>query len=366
MREAKLQQKHQYGELSRALIQELRKSIAAGELPVGTKLPSNRQLAERASVSQVTARMAVLQLAREGILEVRKNSGTYVKSLPREIIAGGCRKSQRIGVILSPWDTENTPAWDSRGSLSEILKYVSRNECQIMIFSYAQWRKHEAENPDDIITRNNLDTLVWFYTGPHEVRFILELERLNFRQLILNRRTFGIKATAILHDENTMAEDIVARLTEAERNSLLLISASRDVQPYADRMNALQKQLEKYGCYDPDSVLILPEAKKEGNFPEWTRFVLERELDRIRPKTVIDFAGYINYLSKIPDSFHAKIGKAHFISTAPPTAWECRKNFHYTCYDPEQQSVNKAIRQFFEKGTWSRTTIRLPYIRKEI
>lgn len=354
-----------YGELSRALIRDLRKAISAGEYPIGSKLPSNRELAKQKEVSQVTARMAVLQLVREGLLEVRKNCGTYVRGIPSGSIPEKAGKPSRIGVILSPWDSENTPAWDSKGSLSEILKYVSRNECQIMIFSYSQWRKYAEKTPEDLITRNNLDTLVWFYTGPHEVRFILELERLHFRQLILNRRTFGLQTAAILLDEEAMAEDIPEILTKEERSSLLVISASTDIQPYADRVGALRRQLEKNSPLQSDFLLILPEARPEGNFPEWTRLVLKNELERLRPKAVVDFVGYINYLSSFPDSFFAGIGNPRFISTAPPTAWECRKDFHYTCYDPEQQAVNKAIRQFFEKGAPDRT-IRLPYIRKEI
>ncbi len=354
-----------YGELSRALIRDLRKAISAGEYPIGSKLPSNRELAKQKEVSQVTARMAVLQLVREGLLEVRKNCGTYVRSIPSGSIPEKAGKPSRIGVILSPWDSENTPAWDSKGSLSEILKYVSRNECQIMIFSYSQWRKYAEKTPEDLITRNNLDTLVWFYTGPHEVRFILELERLHFRQLILNRRTFGLQTAAILLDEEAMAEDIPEILTKEERSSLLVISASTDIQPYADRVGALRRQLEKNSPLQSDFLLILPEARPEGNFPEWTRLVLKNELERLRPKAVVDFVGYINYLSSFPDSFFAGIGNPRFISTAPPTAWECRKDFHYTCYDPEQQAVNKAIRQFFEKGAPDRT-IHLPYIRKEI
>ena len=283
-----------YGELSRALIRDLRKAISAGEYPIGSKLPSNRELAKQKEVSQVTARMAVLQLVREGLLEVRKNCGTYVRSIPSGSIPEKAGKPSRIGVILSPWDSENTPAWDSKGSLSEILKYVSRNECQIMIFSYSQWRKYAEKTPEDLITRNNLDTLVWFYTGPHEVRFILELERLHFRQLILNRRTFGLQTAAILLDEEAMAEDIPEILTKEERSSLLVISASTDIQPYADRVGALRRQLEKNSPLQSDFLLILPEARPEGNFPEWTRLVLKNELERLRPKAVVDFQSAIH------------------------------------------------------------------------
>lgn len=103
MLEIKPKQNHKYGELTRELIRELRRAISAGEYTVGTKLPSNRELAEQMSVSQVTARMAVLQLAREGVLEVRKNRGTYVRNAPPGTIPEKQGKPSRIGVILSPW-----------------------------------------------------------------------------------------------------------------------------------------------------------------------------------------------------------------------------------------------------------------------
>ena len=54
MLEIKPKQNHKYGELTRELIRELRRAISAGEYTVGTKLPSNRELAEQMSVSPDT------------------------------------------------------------------------------------------------------------------------------------------------------------------------------------------------------------------------------------------------------------------------------------------------------------------------
>ena len=49
-----------HGELARSLADKLRFYIAETPAPVGARLPSHREIAHAAGVSQVTARMAVL------------------------------------------------------------------------------------------------------------------------------------------------------------------------------------------------------------------------------------------------------------------------------------------------------------------
>ena len=48
-----------HGELAKSLADKLRFYIADTPVPVGGRLPSNREIARCANVSQVTARMAV-------------------------------------------------------------------------------------------------------------------------------------------------------------------------------------------------------------------------------------------------------------------------------------------------------------------
>ncbi len=52
--------------------------IRAGELPAGSALPAERDLASRLGVSRVTVRQALSRLAEQGLLERRHGSGTFV------------------------------------------------------------------------------------------------------------------------------------------------------------------------------------------------------------------------------------------------------------------------------------------------
>lgn len=64
------------------VVDQARDALAAfvRSAPVGTKLPPERQLAQRLGVSRTTLRDGVSRLALLGLLEVRQGDGTYVRS----------------------------------------------------------------------------------------------------------------------------------------------------------------------------------------------------------------------------------------------------------------------------------------------
>jgi DNA-binding FadR family transcriptional regulator len=60
------------------LAAQIRGLIAAGEFKPGTRLPSERSLAERFDVSRTAVREAIIALELQGAVEVRGGSGIYV------------------------------------------------------------------------------------------------------------------------------------------------------------------------------------------------------------------------------------------------------------------------------------------------
>lgn len=66
--------------LSQRVAEELRSRIAAGEWPVGTKIPPEPELVEALGVSRSTVREAVRSLAQVRMLETRPGDGTYVRA----------------------------------------------------------------------------------------------------------------------------------------------------------------------------------------------------------------------------------------------------------------------------------------------
>ena len=64
--------------LYRQIADQLRQLIAHGEYPVGSRLPTERELADTLGVSRPTVREALIALEVEGRLRIRVGSGIYV------------------------------------------------------------------------------------------------------------------------------------------------------------------------------------------------------------------------------------------------------------------------------------------------
>lgn len=64
--------------LYRQIADQLRGLIERGEYPVGSKLPTERDLAEQLKVSRPTVREALIALEVEGLVRIRVGSGIYV------------------------------------------------------------------------------------------------------------------------------------------------------------------------------------------------------------------------------------------------------------------------------------------------
>jgi DNA-binding FadR family transcriptional regulator len=66
--------------LFRRIAEQLAAMIARGDLPPGSRLPGERDLAMRLNVSRPSLREALIALELEGLVEVRGGSGVYVRA----------------------------------------------------------------------------------------------------------------------------------------------------------------------------------------------------------------------------------------------------------------------------------------------
>lgn len=68
--------------LFHSIAAKILKLIDAGEFPPGSRLPGERDLAERFGVSRVTVREAEIALDAQGRIEIKQGSGVYVRKRP--------------------------------------------------------------------------------------------------------------------------------------------------------------------------------------------------------------------------------------------------------------------------------------------
>lgn len=84
------------------IFRDLRDDIILGTLPNGTKLPSERELAQRYGVSGPTVREAIRGLSLLGFADVRHGSGAYVVADPNVLVAGSLSAVIQFGKLGVP------------------------------------------------------------------------------------------------------------------------------------------------------------------------------------------------------------------------------------------------------------------------
>jgi GntR family transcriptional regulator, transcriptional repressor for pyruvate dehydrogenase complex len=70
------------GSTAEVVLREIRNMIETGELKPGDRLPAERDLAKRLSMSRASLRAALHSVAGMGLLQFRHGSGTYIKEGP--------------------------------------------------------------------------------------------------------------------------------------------------------------------------------------------------------------------------------------------------------------------------------------------
>ncbi|MFD8698767.1 GntR family transcriptional regulator [Kitasatospora purpeofusca] len=100
----------------------MRQSIAAGEWPPGTQLPTETDLAEKYGVSRPTVRLAVAALRSEGQLDVKQGRGTFV----RPTVHGPTGTLDRT--VTTQGNTYSTPTDSWFGHAEEPTVYRTRTD----------------------------------------------------------------------------------------------------------------------------------------------------------------------------------------------------------------------------------------------
>ena len=83
------------------LIEQIQQKIICGEYPLGSRLPSVRDMAAEAAVNPNTMQKALAELERTGLLYSQRTSGRFIReSIAKEQIKQFVNQMQRLGFSL--------------------------------------------------------------------------------------------------------------------------------------------------------------------------------------------------------------------------------------------------------------------------
>ena len=171
---------------------EMRRAIEDGTYRRFERLPASRQMAESYGVARNTLRDAIYQLEKEGLVETRPGSGTYVTSANRNALPAAVEEATPLELIdarfaLEPHICRLCVLHGRREDLDAMDTLCIRMEDAVndpVAFAEADTAFHRALAA---ATRNNL--LIWLIGQINTVRSLDEWTRM--RQLTLDETIIG-------------------------------------------------------------------------------------------------------------------------------------------------------------------------------
>ena len=148
------------------IVKQLRQLIADEKIPVGGKIPSERELAERLQVGRSTVREALRSLELLGIIETRRGEGTFLSDYRKHQLV------ELLSTFILQETKEKEDVQKTREAIEiDALRTVCKNEELHKLYiwdAFLEKLKTEEILQEDIlreiliVSNNRLGLKIWF------------------------------------------------------------------------------------------------------------------------------------------------------------------------------------------------------------
>lgn len=155
-------------------IEQLRQSIASGEWPVGTRIPTEPGLAAALGVGRNTVREAVRALAHSGILEVRRGDGTYVRATSEisgalsRMCGSKLREVLQVRRCLEVEGARLAAAARTDADIAELRELLARRDALHGSADRAEFSQADAQLHLAVVRASHNQVLIELYRGLSE------------------------------------------------------------------------------------------------------------------------------------------------------------------------------------------------------
>lgn len=156
-------------------IDQLRISVASGEWPVDSRIPSEPELAGSLGVGRNTVREAVRALAHSGVLEVRQGDGTYVRATSevsgalRRLCGSELRDVLQVRRILEVEGARMAAATRTEQDLAELRDLLDRRDTHLRDGCRDDYVRVDTEFHFAVVRCSQNQVLTELYRGLTEV-----------------------------------------------------------------------------------------------------------------------------------------------------------------------------------------------------
>jgi DNA-binding LacI/PurR family transcriptional regulator len=215
------------GPLYRHVQQDLGARIRRGDLPVGSLVPSEHQICAQYGVSMTTARRALLELTRQGLIYRHAGLGSFVADPGR---------NKRLGLVFAGFDSAR---WRNGSfSIGELVggvtEVVWRHECALDLTRVDEPLGTDVLNR--LITQGGIHGLLLRTLQNVEDDLVDFLERAAFPYVFVRRYHPTRPVNAVASDDAVGVRLAVTHLAGLGHRRIALISALPDMVLTRDRV----------------------------------------------------------------------------------------------------------------------------------
>ena len=247
--------------LYKKIYHDLLSSIRSGEYPVGTRLPSELQLADSYGVSRITSKKALEMLANRGLVFRRPGKGTFVTAGNAQAVsdeddadeaAPSPDRQPLIGVIFDGIDS-------SFGlQLLNGVEYECSRRNMLMMFrqSYGSI-EIEKKALTDMLKAGVSGVILLCAQAPAYDPEVLKLYLEGFPMILVDREMKGVPIPVVCTDNYTASAELTGRLIGMGHRHIGYISHSHvDTSTIARRFDGFCEALRQAGV-SMDNVAML-------------------------------------------------------------------------------------------------------------
>lgn len=109
------------------IVRQMRMTVMSGELQIGERMPTVRQLAVDLCVNSNTVARAYAELLHAGLIESRQGVGTFVKGMPKQP-TGDNRQARLRGIVRNALVEAGAIGIGPNDLIEEIEKFKNGDE----------------------------------------------------------------------------------------------------------------------------------------------------------------------------------------------------------------------------------------------
>lgn len=261
------------------VVDMLRRRIAAGELPVGTRIPSDRDLAAQMGVSPVTVSRALQRLSEIGMVRREVGRGTFVISCgPQQKLEVHLRVL--FGTGLAP-ETVRTDYY-----LGPLLRgLIDEASRQGVLFSFGELRSGQGSSKVESV---NNDALIFVTPTERHVDLLQSLYQAKRPFVLLGAHWGDLPAPSVDSDNFEAGRRVAKRLARLHHRRIAFLGAFADAPNTRDRLLGFKAGLAEVGLpIDQELITVVPDNTKAT-----VEEVIQGWMGMHAPPTAVFAAGY--------------------------------------------------------------------------